>query len=588
MPVCREETVRKGSVRADRAYAEALERFRKNDISGAIKACRRALKRRPDHGSGQLLMGLLLYNLGDQPRAIEHLDRAVDLVPDNADAHSLRARVLERVGRDQEAGESHIRAHSLAPDSVPVIGHFGEFLRLHGRPEQAMALFLRALKLEPHNPEILLFAGKTFDDLGMSDKALSCFRLALVGAPDNAPLHTAMGDMYMKLGKRNEAATCFRAALDLAPGLVAAHLGLVIVESGAPSEERLEMMRALGRSEMSVFDQVNLHFALGLAYDRCGRDEEAVAEFVAANGLRDGVTGGPFDLDGFRRETAARIEVFDRAFFEARTGWGVATEKPVFIVGMPRSGTTLVESILSSHPDGHGAGELKLLPNVRHRIEGRDTDYSNVAEMPDRWRTLTSEQMHANATAYLDAVEKKAPGAKRIVDKMPHNFLNLWLIALMFPEASVIHCRRDPRDTCLSIFMQVFREGNIYKNDLRTLGLYYREYVKLMDHWARALPNPPLDVRYEDLVADQEGVSRRIVAHCGLDWDPVCLDFHAQDRSVRTASALQVRKKIYGTSVGRWRRYERHLGPLLDALGPIEDGAIADQSQPDNAAETRQ
>jgi len=233
-------------------------------------------------------------------------------------------------------------------------------------------------------------------------------------------------------------------------------------------------------------------------------------------------------------------------------GAGDTSEHPVFVVGMPRSGTTLVEQILASHPDVHGAGELNLLSEV-----------SGGALFPTLGRELP-----AWGRAYAERLAALAPGKRRVVDKMPSNFQFLGLIQLMLPNARIIHCRRDPIDTCLSCYSRKFADRQDFSYDLRDLGRYYRAYEDLMDHWRRLLPHDRLlEVRYEDLVNDLRTEAERLVAFCGLEWNEACLDFHRTDRPVQTASVNQVRQPIYRSSVSRWKQYARHLEPLLGALG---------------------
>ena len=240
----------------------------------------------------------------------------------------------------------------------------------------------------------------------------------------------------------------------------------------------------------------------------------------------------------------------------------------MFIVGMPRSGTTLTEQILASHPQVAAGGELKALWRIMQRAE-------KIAQQDDASRrqleALNPETINAEAAEYLAALSRVSRTADRVTDKMPHNFQALGTIALMFPNARVIHCVRSPMDTCLSCYTHRFNEGHAYANDLATLGLYYREYARLMDYWRAVLPIRMLESRYEDLIADQEGASRRLIAFLDLEWDDACLDFHKTQGTVRTLSRLQVRQPLYGSSVAQWKRYEKHLGPLKEALGDLAD-----------------
>ena len=567
MSVKNRNAVRNTPPAAASAYNLAVADFKDGNLSRALRRCRAALREQSRFGPAHHLMGLLLFNSGRHDQALVHLEDAARLMPDSEAVALAMAKILSILGRTQEALHCYRRALELTPDSVAVLNQYGEFLRQRGRPQEAMTLFSRALKLDGKNVETLRCAGNAFNELGMSDKALSCYRIALHEDPGNATLHPSMGNAHMAVGDRAAATASFRSALEIDPDLVSAHLGLMSVGEDETCEADLEFLRRRAGGNLPVHDRVDLRFALARGYARCGRHDEAFEAFVAANALRDDTGGGRFDMDGFARETAARIDVLDRDFFARRTGWGVRTGKPVFVVGMPRSGTTLVESILGSHPACHMGGELSLLEEVRLGLEGTGANRRDAADLPALWRALDADAMSAAGRRYAEAVETLAPDAARVVDKMPHNFVNLWLVALMLPDARIIHCRRNPLDTCVSIFTQVFRKSHAYKNDLRTLGLYYRKYLELMAHWTRVLPVPMHEIHYEDLVADQEDTSRRLVEFCGLDWDPACLDFHHGSRTVLTASSLQVKKRMYNTSIDRWKRYAKHLGPLMEGLG---------------------
>jgi Sulfotransferase family len=258
---------------------------------------------------------------------------------------------------------------------------------------------------------------------------------------------------------------------------------------------------------------------------------------------------------------------FDRGLLEAKVGAGFTSSMPIFVVGMPRSGTTLVEQILSSHPAVHGAGELADFNTLVDRMAA---PRGNAFRYPEDTPALTTDQLRALGTAYVEGLRRRAPSATRVTDKMPGNFLFLGLIHLALPNAHIIHVLRDPRDTCLSCYSKLFTAPQDFTYDLAELGRYYGKYAELMAHWRAVLPaGRMLEIRYEDVVADLEASARRIIDHCGLDWDPRCIAFHEARRPVRTASASQVRRPIYRSSRGRWRAYAAHLGPLVAALGDI-------------------
>jgi hypothetical protein len=258
--------------------------------------------------------------------------------------------------------------------------------------------------------------------------------------------------------------------------------------------------------------------------------------------------------------------IFTQEFFAEREGYGDPSQKPVFIVGMPRSGTTLAEQIIASHGHVAAAGEIGIPRGIAMSLGYGAPDEKGFAR---RVRALTQHEARTLAREGLAILNRFSTSATRITDKLPHNFQFLGLAALLFPKAKIIHCRRNPLDTCVSCFLTPLREEHSYAQDLTTLGAYYREYAALMDHWRHVLPMPILEVEYEALVTDLEAQSRRLIDFIGLEWDRACLDFQTSGRAVHTLSRSQVRRPVYTTSIGRWRRYEKHLGPLLAALGDL-------------------
>jgi hypothetical protein len=312
---------------------------------------------------------------------------------------------------------------------------------------------------------------------------------------------------------------------------------------------------------------MHLHFALGKALADAGDAERAFRHMLEGNRLKRSQIDHdePAVLGAFDRIR----RVFTPSLVEAKSGQGSASRLPILIVGMPRSGTTLVEQILASHPRVHGAGELEDLARI---VGGLCQSAGNY---PEAIPALDPGQLGAIAERYLEGLVSRSGGAERVTDKMPSNFYFIGLIHLALPEASIIHVRRDPLDTCLSCFSKLFASPQNHTYDLAELGRYYRKYAELMAHWREVLPaGRMLEVRYEDLVADFEPAARRILAHCGLDWDEACRSFHRTARPVHTASAAQVRQPIYGSAVGRGKPYREFLTPLLREL----PAALGDRS----------
>lgn len=309
----------------------------------------------------------------------------------------------------------------------------------------------------------------------------------------------------------------------------------------------------LKNPDLSVEDRIAAEFALAKSLDDADRFDEAFSHYAEANLLfrqARASEGQQFDPNALRQQVDSSIETFTPEFFAATTGWGNSSEVPVFIVGMPRSSTSLVEQIVATHSQVFGAGELREIGQISAKLT-----------LP--WEATAIRQF---ADLHLNRLQILGGGAERVVDKMPDNIFQLGLIAALFPAARVIICHRDARDTCLSCYFQKFATGNLFSYDLADCGKRYLETQRLVEHWQQVLPLAMLDLHYEALVADLESESRRLIAFLGLEWEPACLDFHRTQRAVSTASSWQVLQPLFQRSLGRWQNYSQHLAPLLDAL----------------------
>ncbi len=378
----------------------------------------------------------------------------------------------------------------------------------------------------------------------------SCAR-ALEINPNSVESHTNKRMTLEHLGRLDEAAASYRAALHIDPAYGDAHRNLGTINTYQTGDPHIAAMAAaLDDPATTTSNRLNLHSALAKAYEDIGKFDKVFACLDASNNLRrETISYVMADRD---RDVDQTIATFTPALLSRFNGGGCESELPIFIVGMPRSGSSLVEQILASHPQIHGAGERR--------------DMGRIAATPGNIGDAGTIDLEALVQTYIDAI--RHDGATRVIDKAPGNFERLGLIRLILPRARIIHCHRDPMDTCLSCFKTLFQESNGYSYDLTELGHYYRAYERPMDHWRAVLPGTILDVGYEDVVDDVETMARRLVDFCGPPWDDTCLSFHETKRPVHTASGVQVRKPIYKSSLGRWRHYEHHLGPLVEALGP--------------------
>jgi len=472
-----------------------------------------------------------------------------------------------RAGRFAEAIALYREILAVKPDLAEIHNNVGHALAALGNLEAAITAFRRAVELKPHNPEALCNWGLALVDLERFDDAEAKYREALAVDANFDGAHNNLGLLMKERGRLTEAVAAFEQAVRLAPRKTSYYDNLAAVRPFVAGDRYFAALQNMAQNPAAVpaVDRISLHFALAKAYENIDQPEIAFRELVKGNALKR----AQFTYDeAATLGTMDRLrELIDRDFIEARRGCGLTSPVPVFIVGMTRSGTTLIEQILASHPQVFGAGELLLLDQaagaIRNALPGRPP-------FPQMMLDMSPDQFGILAKLYLDHIVRRAPDAARVTDKMTVNFLFVGLIHLMLPNATIIHAVRDPVDTCLSCFSTNFTKPHPHAYDLAELGRYYRHYRQLMAHWHDVLPpGRILDVHYEELVEDVEGVARRIVLHCGLEWDLRCLDFHLIKRPVRTASAAQVRKPIYKDAVGRWRKYEAVLGPLLAELGPL-------------------
>jgi tetratricopeptide (TPR) repeat protein len=390
---------------------------------------------------------------------------------------------------------------------------------------------------------------------GRGVEAVRSFQRLVEIAPESAAYWNCLGEAMRHIGRFEEASDCFRKILEKKPGEVRGYNLMASLGGRADDAELSRLAAAENDPQTPIAERAGFGFVLGRMLDDADRFDEAFGHYALANTLTRQMreaAGERYSSESFALRVDELIALFTPEFFEQSRGWGEASELPVFIVGMPRSGTSLVEQIAASHPDVVGAGELMDISGIAMKLASTEWERGAINEA---------------AGKHLDRLRELGGGALRVIDKMPDNVERLGLIATLFPRARVIVCRRDPRDTCLSCFFQRFMAGNLFSFDLAQCGLHHVQTDRLIDWWRSVLPLSMLEVRYEELVADLEGQSRRIISFLDLPWNPACLEFHRTERMVQTASDWQVRQPIYTRSVGRWRNYKRHLGPLLEALG---------------------
>jgi tetratricopeptide (TPR) repeat protein len=512
--------------------------------------------------------GLALLNLGRPAEAVAVYDNAVDLRPDYAEALNNRGVAFLDLKRPEDALASCDRALASRPDYVDALNNRGIALSDLGRPAEALVCLDGALALKQDYAEACNNRGNALKILGRAAEALASYERALAIRTDYPQAVENIGILLAELGRLDEATDAIEAAIALAPTRARSYYLLSDVRRLVPGEPHLLAMQnlALDMAALGPDEQIDLHFALGKALADIGDRAGSFQHLIEGNALKRAQTD--YDEAAVLRTLEDMPAAFTEELVGAAAGLGDPSEVPIFIVGMPRSGTTLVEQILASLPDVFGAGETADFSKSVAELNAEPVD---AAASPQDAELIWCRRLQRIGKTYVDRLRARAPTAHWIIDKTLENYRAMGLIHLALPNARIIHMRRDPVDTCISCFSKLFTDVP-YTYDLGELGRHYRAYETLMAHWRKVLPEEVLlDVQYEDVVADLEGQARRILAHCGLTWDPRCLDFHLTERRVSTASWTQVRQPIYKSAIGRSKAYEAFLKPLLTAL----DGADA-------------
>ena len=548
--------------------------------------------------TGRLSEGIRLQRQGKLAEA-EAMYRAVlGQTPDDAPALHYMGLVHYQAGR-LEAAEGFM-TRSLAIDSTcaNTWNDLGVVKLKRNDPEDSMRHFARALALNDRHSDATSNMAAALKQLHRFDKANVFLRRMVDLRPDSAEATRNLADGLFYAGAVAEAIQSYQESIRLDSRCIAARLGLaeaceaagdfkqakfqyVAVVRQEPDNPlalaKLLRLRGgatdpawaakaeqlVGRPDTDSAVQARLNIALGFYYDKIGDFDAAFGRLKSARDEQ--ANRYPFDSDGYSRAIDALIETVSKKFFETAETSGVSSDRPIFIVGMPRSGTTLPEQVLASHSGVAAGGELSALPAASHRVAELSLGHQPY---PYGLKSTSAAALQKLAAGYLEQVDKIDPTSHRVTDKLPFNFMHLGLIPLMFPRATIVHCRRQPLDNCVSCYFTSFAEEIQFTNDLYRLGRYYADYDRLMKHWGSVLPIPILDLQYEDLVNDTESAVRNLLLHCGLPWEEACLRFYQTERGIRTPSRWQVRQPIYRHSVARWRNYEQHLEPLKRGLGP--------------------
>jgi tetratricopeptide (TPR) repeat protein len=516
---------------------------------------------RPNLSSSHFNLGNAYLACRRFPEALASYDKAISLKPDHAEAYSNRGNALKALERLDEALASYDKAIGLKPGYAEAHSNRGIALKALKRLDEALASIDKAISLNADFAEAHSSRGNVLRELERLDEALASYDKAIGLKPDYAPAWAGLAQIASETGQFEEAQEKYQKAHFLDPKAVTPLCGIAEVKKFDSSDPLIrEFQEILSDNSLSDEDRARLHHAYAKICSDLGHYDDAVEHYALGKGLMKST----FDVGRHSAGYASMKRLFTREFFAERSEFGLPDERPVFVIGMPRSGTTLTEQILASHHLVDGLGERQDIPQLAKKWFAGPRDSVQFA---NAFVNLKPVDVNRMAESYLEGCSRSRKQCIRVIDKRPHNYEWLGLIALMFPNARIIHCRRSPLDNCVSMYMQNFNESHGYNQDFAVLGRYYLEYVGMMEHWAEELPLPIHDCVYETTVNDFEASARSLVSFLGLEWDPNCLDYHQQNRQVSTPSRWQVRQPLYDKSVGRWRHYEKHLGRLKVALG---------------------
>jgi len=500
-------------------------------IDEAVACYRKAIQLRPGFFEAQNNLGILLVQQGNTREAIKCFQRVLEINPECVEALNQLAAAHLKYGYPATAVKCYRKLLNIDPYNAITHSDLGYALKLHDMPDEAIGSFQHALRINPDFPEAAAGMARVLEQQGKYQAAYESIRSFLDTSSLNASVAIAFGKVCEKLGRGKEAITL--------------------------------MEQLLKESLLSSATRETLHFTLGRLYDHRAEYNLAFEHVRQANEIEPSSK----DMLAHTNQVSLLIKTYTPECLEKSPQAKDRSELPVFIVGMPRSGTSLVEQILACHPKIFGAGELIDIFDMTGSLPAL---LNTRQSYPECIKQLSQKVVDRLSQRYLDCLKEKAPTAQYVTNKMPANYWHLGFIQLLFPGARIIHCVRAPLDTCLSCYFQNFGSRHIYSKNLMQLAKYSLQYLRIMQHWKNVLQIPVLEVCYEDLVADQETVSRTMIDFCGLEWDAQCLRFFENRRVVNTVSYDQVRRPIYTTSVGRWKNYEAYLGPLIKTLNTSE------------------
>lgn len=529
-----------------------------------LQCCMACLKLNPLNAYANSAAGQACLAKGEPQKALQFTQQAVTIGENDPKILYTAGVVLQKLERHK--GALHYFLQSLQLDPTNAMAHclVGRSYQLTGNAEQAVFHYKESLKYNHHLEKSLMWLSAHYQTVGNFENAIHFINEALRGSPKSAALLSIHANLLTMSGEKAEAYKVVRSLIDnnkYIPFTLYVY-SLLCPKYGETSELIQLSENLIKNISTSNADKIMLGYALGKVHDSEERYDEAFRYYEFANNLHS----GKYSTESYVALTQEIIDLYDKEYTSSLPSNPETHHAPIFIIGMPRSGTTLIEQILSKHSKVYAAGELAYIIDIVRNLSGKPATNNLHLNLI---RQFQGADFKSRADAYIHRTSELSGGAERVTDKLPSNYLYLGLIAQMFPNAKIIHCVRDPRDTCLSIYFQDLGTYHAYGNNLGDTAHVYAEYRRLVDHWKSVLEIPILDVRYEDVVADLKNNVEQILNFCELDWEEGCLEFYTSERKIATSSFDQVRQPIYNRSVERWSNYKQHLDVLEEILEPF-------------------
>lgn len=547
----------------EQALHQAVRLCEAGNFPTAEIICKRIINAEPDYHPAYFQLAVIASKVGKANIAVKLTQQAIKLNGKISAYHRALGELYRRSGKLKEALTETREAIKLSPKDAESYYNLGLIMADSKKYQEAVKAYRKVIELNPSHNLAANNLGSALEKIGDEKAAVEAYKKAISINPKHAEAQNNLGAIFSAHGKLDEARKHFQAAIEANNNFIYSHYNLSSLKKYTTDDPHLKSLEDIEKRirTLSKDSQIKAGFALAKAREDVGRFDDAWQAYEFANKIKRSTIN--YDYKKTEQEVSKLIKSFSKEFVNSNKIKGFEDSTPIFILGMPRSGTSLIEQIISSHDGVYGAGELKDLPETFKQFSG-----ISIGSSYGEWLKNTDEKTIQNiGKAYLKKLKSHNKTAQYITDKMPGNFFYIGLIHLALPNAKIIHSIRNPLDTCFSNYSRLFNDTMAFAYDLNDLGHYYNSYNLLMEHWKKVLPKGTiLDVNYEDVVDDLKKQSKRIIKFCGLDWDDKCLEFHKNERQVKTASVAQVREPIYKTSVERWKNFEKHLKSLKNII----------------------